>query len=98
MNEVFQKKNSLIIPNYVSPYHKEMIDSGIPLKTIIDQTKASRIRRKQNKTKQAKRAKVVGSRSKSRSEVIQEESPVELTKDNFMSQIRKAYKHEVENS
>lgn len=93
-----QKKNTQIIPNYVSPYNRDMLESGIPLKTIIDETKASKIKDKQSKLKNAKSRKSARSRSKSKSDIKIQDEPLEFTNKNFLQAMRQAFQQEVEHS
>lgn len=99
-NQESLKKNTKIIPNYVSPYNRDMLDSGIPLKQIIDETRASKIKEKQSKRKEAKSKTkgISGSHSKSKIDSQAEEQPLEFTNKNFLQAMRQAFQQEVEHS
>lgn len=71
-----QRKNDIILPTYVSPYNKQMLGSGLPLKTLINKTKAHRRKHHKNRKKKntiselENSGKVSSVRSISRGEVV----------------------------
>lgn len=82
----------------MSPYNRDMLDSGIPLKTIIDETKASKIKERHQKLKQKHGQKSIKSRSKSKTDCKPEDSSIEFTNKNFLQAMRQAFHEEVEYS
>lgn len=78
-----QRKNSELIPSYVSPYNKSMLGSGLPLKTIINKTNAN---------KKKKRVQKQRNRSKSLSKID------DIDNGTMVGMMRKAFQNEVEHS
>lgn len=101
-------KNEEIIPDYISPYNKTMLASGLPLKTIIKRThKTQMIKKKENAAKKKKIKQTRSSykipsntknrssrkrRSKSRKSKSRSKSKSDIIKEKIANQLSKIIK------
>jgi hypothetical protein len=85
-----QKKNTEIIPSYVSPYNKTMLGSGLPLKTIINKTNANMKKFKKSKNRGKSR-----SHSKLNTKLVEED---DLDNTTMLGIMRKAFHNEIPNA